>query len=243
MKILAKKTVIINANAACFLYPAIILWWAHVTEQPDNNSIIVFKKGTSQGLNTTIPLGGHIEPISIDGARLLWKNAQKNAKKNSISETINKITPYRNPFWTAPVWCPEKVASLVTSRHHENIVNNNNKNPLNSRYPPLLYACIYITPPRAHEKADIAAVTGQGLGSTKWKGWRCNCLAVFLKFKFVVVTIISLSLKSAFYSERFFIFFKSRIIWVKYLGLNQKKKKVNRPKKRNWVKDRRITNS
>jgi len=39
--------------------------------QPDNNKIKVFKKGISQGLNTFIPLGGHIEPISIVGAKLL----------------------------------------------------------------------------------------------------------------------------------------------------------------------------
>lgn len=58
-----------------------MLWCAHVTEQPDNNNIIVFKKGTSQGLNTTIPFGGHIEPMSIAGERLLWKNAQKKSKK------------------------------------------------------------------------------------------------------------------------------------------------------------------
>lgn len=93
VKIAARKTVTIREIAACFLYPATMLWWAHVTEQPDSNSIIVFRKGTSQGLNTTIPFGGHIEPMSIDGARLLWKNAQKKAKKNSISEIINKITP------------------------------------------------------------------------------------------------------------------------------------------------------
>jgi hypothetical protein len=42
-------------------------------------------------------LGGHIEPISITGASAAAKKAQKKAKKNIISETINKITPYRIP--------------------------------------------------------------------------------------------------------------------------------------------------
>jgi hypothetical protein len=36
-------------------------------------------------------------PISIVGARLAAKKAQKNAKKNITSETINKIIPYLNP--------------------------------------------------------------------------------------------------------------------------------------------------
>jgi hypothetical protein len=40
-----------------------------------------------------MPLGGHILPISIVGARLAAKKAQKKAKKNITSETINKITP------------------------------------------------------------------------------------------------------------------------------------------------------
>jgi len=54
---------------------------------------MVFRKGISQGLNTTIPFGGHIDPISIEGAKLLWKKAQKKAKKKSISDTIKRITP------------------------------------------------------------------------------------------------------------------------------------------------------
>ena len=53
----------------------------------------VFKKGISHGLKTWIPLGGHIDPISTVGAKLLWKNAQKNAKKNKTSDTINNRTP------------------------------------------------------------------------------------------------------------------------------------------------------
>jgi len=48
-----------------------IAWCAQVTVHPDNNKIRVFKKGISHGLKTCIPLGGHIEPISTVGAKLL----------------------------------------------------------------------------------------------------------------------------------------------------------------------------
>jgi len=41
----------------------------------------VFKNGTSHALNTSIPRGGHTDPISGVGANAAQKNAQKNAKK------------------------------------------------------------------------------------------------------------------------------------------------------------------
>jgi len=53
----------------------------------------VFRSGTSTGLKTSIPLGGQTEPISITGAKAAAKKAQKKAKKNITSETINKIIP------------------------------------------------------------------------------------------------------------------------------------------------------
>jgi hypothetical protein len=53
----------------------------------------VLSKGTSIGLNTLIPFGGQIEPISITGANAAAKKAQKKAKKNITSETMNKIIP------------------------------------------------------------------------------------------------------------------------------------------------------
>jgi hypothetical protein len=57
----------------------------------------VFTKGTSKGLKASIPFGGQILPISTVGAILAAKKAQKNAKKNIISVTLNKIIPYRRP--------------------------------------------------------------------------------------------------------------------------------------------------
>jgi hypothetical protein len=53
----------------------------------------VLSKGTSIGLNVSMPFGGQIEPISIIGAKAAAKNAQKNAKKNIISDTINNNIP------------------------------------------------------------------------------------------------------------------------------------------------------
>jgi hypothetical protein len=49
--------------------------------------------GICHGFRTFTPLGGHIEPISIAGDKLLWKKAQKKAQKNKISDRINKIVP------------------------------------------------------------------------------------------------------------------------------------------------------
>jgi hypothetical protein len=41
----------------------------------------VFNKGTSIGLNTLIPFGGHIDPISITGANAAAKKSSKKCKK------------------------------------------------------------------------------------------------------------------------------------------------------------------
>jgi hypothetical protein len=71
----------------------VIAWCAYVTVAPEQSKIKVFNKGTSIGSKTSIPFGGQIEPISITGANAAAKNAQKKAKKNIISETMNKITP------------------------------------------------------------------------------------------------------------------------------------------------------
>jgi len=48
---------------------------------PDNNSITVFNKGIPQGFGATILAGGHIPPISIDGAKLEWKKSPEEAEK------------------------------------------------------------------------------------------------------------------------------------------------------------------
>jgi len=60
----------------------------------------VFSRGTEKGLRGLIPVGGQEQPSSGEGARLLWKKAQKKAKKNITSEAINKIIPHRRPVET-----------------------------------------------------------------------------------------------------------------------------------------------
>jgi len=63
-----------------------------VTVAPEHNNIKVFNNGIERGSNESIPFGGQILPISIVGARLAAKKAQKKAKKNMTSDTMNNIT-------------------------------------------------------------------------------------------------------------------------------------------------------
>ena len=51
---------------------------------PEEIKITVFNKGTWNGLNTLIPKGGQIDPISTLGDKLLWKNAQKKLTKKKL---------------------------------------------------------------------------------------------------------------------------------------------------------------
>jgi hypothetical protein len=60
----------------------------------------VFSKGIPQGLKVSSPLGGQTPPSTMAGLILASKNAQKNAKKNITSETINSKTPCLNPSCT-----------------------------------------------------------------------------------------------------------------------------------------------
>ena len=93
-------------------------WCDQVTETPEDNSTTVFKRGTPQGERGLTPKGGQLLPISIEGAKLLWKNLQKKAKKKHTSDRINKTTPIRKPLAVFLVWEPCIVLSRTTSRHH-----------------------------------------------------------------------------------------------------------------------------
>ena len=53
-----------------------------------------------------MPIGGQSSPISIEGERLLWKNAQKKEKKNNISEMINITKNNFKPDINILVWLP-----------------------------------------------------------------------------------------------------------------------------------------
>jgi len=93
-------TVIIRAWTVLARLCSSNLWWAHVTVTPEASRTAVLSKGTLNGFSGVIPVGGHAQPSSGVGDRLLWKNAQKNAKKNSTSDVINRIIPHRSPLVT-----------------------------------------------------------------------------------------------------------------------------------------------
>ena len=78
-------------------------------------------RGNSKGFTGSIPIGGHWAPNSTVGVNALWKKAQKIAKKNKASDTINNITPKFNPFCTAKVWLPKNVPSDIISLNHKDI--------------------------------------------------------------------------------------------------------------------------
>lgn len=79
---------------------SINLWCAQVTVTPEAKSTAVFSSGTEKGFRGWIPVGGQLQPNSGVGAKLLWKKAQKNAKKNITSDVINRIIPHRKPLAT-----------------------------------------------------------------------------------------------------------------------------------------------
>lgn len=160
------------------------LWWAQVTVTPDESRIAVLRRGIWKGLKISIFTGGQIFPISNVGERLLWKKAQKNLKKKKNSEIINKIIPQRIPFVTEIVWIPCIVLSRLISRHHWYIVKIVIINPVIIKFNECKWN--HFVNPAVRVKAPIAPVKGQGLKSTRWKGW-------FIFNKFVVIKKIKLN--------------------------------------------------
>lgn len=114
--------------------------WHHVTLTPEEIKITVFNKGTSQGLKGWIPTGGHIDPNSILGERLEWKNAQKNETKKKTSEVINNTIPHFSPLITILLCNPWLVLSREISRHHvkDTKIRYNNLTINNCHFPSLL---------------------------------------------------------------------------------------------------------
>ena len=135
--------------------------WAHVIEQPLDNKIIVFNRGTSKGLMGTIPAGGQMFPNSRVGWREEWKKAQKKAKKKNTSDLMNNNIPMRIPFSTFSVCLPWKVASRVTSRHHWIMVRIIRKRPTSIKL--FSYLCIQEASPVTKNKDPRAPVNGHGL--------------------------------------------------------------------------------
>jgi hypothetical protein len=120
-----------------FRLPWINEWCAYVTVAPDDNRIIVFSNGISNGLSGSIPAGGQCAPSSTVGARALWKYAQKIEIKKNTSLTINKATPKLRPFCTAKVWLPKNDPSATTSRNQRIMANSVAKKPNSNSVPPL----------------------------------------------------------------------------------------------------------
>ena len=157
--------------SACTASPrffSIILWWAQVIVAPEDSNTAVFSKGTRNGFSASIPVGGHETPISTVGASLLWKNAQKKAKKKQTSDVMNNIIPYRKPLITTRVWCPWNVASRTTSRHHLIAVTVVASIPIMNKV--IVPKWNHTTKPEVIMRAPKAAVSGHGLWSTRWKG-------------------------------------------------------------------------
>ena len=100
MDVKAGSSVKINATFAGSFLPAKISWCAHVTVAPGNSDVNVFGKGTPHGLNVLILTGGQVEPISIAGDRLAWRNARKNAEENVTSGVVSEVVPGREPCCT-----------------------------------------------------------------------------------------------------------------------------------------------
>ena len=55
-----------------------------MTVTPDDSRIEVFNSGICNGLNGKVPIGGHRDPISIVGDKLLRKNQKNEMKNNTI---------------------------------------------------------------------------------------------------------------------------------------------------------------
>ena len=136
-----------------------------MTVTPEARSTAVFSRGMANGFSAVIPVGGQEHPSSVVGASLLWKKAQKKAKKKRISETMNRIIPHRSPPTTPDVWNPIKVLSRVTSRHHCSIVRAIVTNPKSTQSRP--YPWNHEVSPTVSIKAPTEPVRGQGLYSTR----------------------------------------------------------------------------
>lgn len=170
LKYTPKITVIRSPCFVCVWLFSIKLWWAHVTETPEERRMMVFNKGIWKGLNAEIFFGGHSIPTSIAGANLEWKKAQKKEMKKRTSEVINKIIPSRMLVSTSKGWCPWREASRDTSRHHWVDVTKRIIIPAYIRI--LDFPWNHLTVPDVIIKAPRAPVRGQGLWSTIWKGWK-----------------------------------------------------------------------
>ena len=107
----------------------------------------------------------------------MWKNAQKNDKKNNTSDTIDKIIPHRNSSVTIFVCNPWYVPSQVTSRHHWIIVTIVITAPIPNKLSS--YWWNHLICPVKVTIAPITPVSGHGPLFTVWNGW-FSCIDINL---------------------------------------------------------------
>jgi len=93
VNIVARAIVHSKSLPAANLWPALKALCEQVRKYPELKRIAVFNNGIAKGSIGIIPTGGQTPPIQILGAILEWKKAQKKAKKNIVSETINSSIP------------------------------------------------------------------------------------------------------------------------------------------------------
>ena len=184
VKTVANSIVNNSPIIACFFDRTSMAWCAQVTVAPELKRKNVFVKGIPEVWIVWIASGGHTPPKLKTGDKLEWKKAQKNAKKNITSETINKIIPNRKPRWTDAVCWSSKVASRTISRHQVYITYKITKKPTRANWPPPKNLFIYSTLPKAKKNAPKEATKGQGLGSTK-----CQLCFVFIYLKEILFSI------------------------------------------------------
>lgn len=97
MKITPRMIVIVSPFKDSSRFEAMSAWCDQVRVTPELSSRAVLTMGRAKGSIGSIPIGGHVQPISGEGLSALWKNAQKKPTKNMASETRNRRKPSRRP--------------------------------------------------------------------------------------------------------------------------------------------------
>ena len=206
---IAKYNVPNNPLLAQDINPYTKAWCVTVTDDPDDNNIVVFAAGTSEASIGSNALGGHSDPISIAGANDEWKYAQRIERKKKTSLIINNATPKDNPFCTLSVCAPKYVASVIISLNQRPIPQHNNINENITPVSP-------IGKPWNHNTAEIVSdnntadkAIGHGDWSTIWYGCRGNGTTFWnvftwdellkCEFKFFKLILVSFSI-SFFYN-------------------------------------------
>lgn len=162
-------TVIIRLRLAFFELLWRISWWDHVMETPDDNKMIVFKRGIFIGLKELIIIGGQNCPNSMLGLTLLWKYDQKNDAKNNTSDEMNRIIPIFIPLITLIWWNPCLLVSLITSFHHKyemHVVI-----VIDIRKGSIIFILFQIVADDNIDMIEKDAIRGHGLISTMWNWW------------------------------------------------------------------------